>query len=122
MVEEDAEVDPGNGVVDVSVVEDNVGALPAQFEGDFLQIGASGCFHDLTTNNCTTGESDLVDIHVGGNGSPGDLTETGEDVDDAGWEASFLDEVAHVERGQWGLFGGLENDDITAGNGRANLP
>lgn len=122
MVEKNTKVDPGNGVVNIGVIEDDVGALPAQLECDLLQIGASSCFHDLTANDCATGEGYLVDVHVGGNGGTGDLAETGDDVDDTWREAGFLDEATHVESGQRGLLGGLDDNTISAGYGRADLP
>ena len=54
--------------------------------------------------------------------SASDLAEAGEDVDDTGWETSFFDELGGVESAERGLFGGLENDDVAAGDGRADLP
>lgn len=38
VVVENAKVDPRDCVVDVGVVEDDVGALAAEFEGDLLQV------------------------------------------------------------------------------------
>ena len=51
-----------------------------------------------------------------------DLAKTGEDVDDTGWETSFFDELGGVESAERGLFGGLEDNDIAASDGRADLP
>lgn len=122
MVKEYTKVDPGYSIVDIGIIEDDVGALPAQLEGDLLQVGAGSCFHDLTANDGATGKGYLVDVHVGGDGGTGDLAETGDDVDDTWREAGFLDQVSHVESGQRGLLGGLENNTIPAGHGRADLP
>jgi len=51
-----------------------------------------------------------------------DLAETGDDVHDTRREASFLDECGSNETTKRGLFGGLQNDCVTASNSRANLP
>ena len=59
---------------------------------------------------------------VGGDGGAGDLAEAGEDVDDTGWEASLFDELGGVEGAERGLLGGLEDDDVAAGDGGADLP
>lgn len=122
VVEEDSEVDPGDGVVNVGVVEDNVGALAAEFEGDLLQVGASGGLHDLTTDDSGTGEGNLVDIHVGRNGSTGNLSETGDDVDNTRGETGVLDQLSGVQTGEGGLLGGLQDHSVTAGNSRSDLP
>jgi hypothetical protein len=39
VVEEDTEVGPGDSVVDIGVIEDDVGGLTTQLEGDLLQVG-----------------------------------------------------------------------------------
>ena len=51
VVEVDAEVDPLDGLIDVGVVEDNVGTLAAKLESNLLQVGASSRLHDLATDN-----------------------------------------------------------------------
>ena len=59
---------------------------------------------------------------MGREGSTGNLAEAGDDVDNTRWETGFFDELGGVEGAERGLFGGLENDDVAAGDGRANLP
>ena len=122
VVEENTEVDPGDGVLNVCIVEDDVGALATKLKGDLLQVGASSSLHDLTADNSATSEGDLVDVHVRGDGSTGDLAEAGDDVDDTWWETSLLDELAGEESTKWCLFSRLEDDGVTAGNGGADLP
>lgn len=122
VVEEDAKVHPGDGVVDIRVVEDDVRALAAQLQGDLLQVRSRGRLHDLTAHDGAAGEGDLVDIHVRGDGRTGDLTEPGENVDDARWETGLFDKIAHVESGEGRLLGGLENDGVAAGDGGADFP
>ena len=59
---------------------------------------------------------------MGGESSTSDLAKAGDDVDDTGWEASLFDELGGVESAERGLLGGLENDGVAAGDGRADLP
>ena len=122
VVEEDTKVDPRNCILDIRIVEDNIRAFATKLEGHLFQIRASGRFHDLPANNGRSGESDLVNVHVGREGSTGNLAEAGDDVDDTRWETGFFDELGGVEGAERSLFGGLENDDVTAGDGRANFP
>ena len=122
VVEEDTEIDPGDGIVDISVRKHNVRALATKLKRDFLQVGASSGLHDLTADNSGSGESNLVNVHVGRDGGTSDLTETREDVDDAWWETSLLDELGCDEGRERGLFSGLKNDDIASGDGGTNLP
>ena len=122
VVEENTKVDPRNCILDIRVVEDNIWALATKLQGHLFQIRASSRFHDLPANNGRSRESDLVNVHVGREGSAGNLAEAGDDVDDARWESGFFDELGGVEGAERSLFGGLENDDVTAGDGRANLP
>lgn len=57
-----------------------------------------------------------------GDGRTGDLTEPGDDVDDAWGETGLFDEIAHVECGEGGLLGGLEDDGVAAGDGGTDFP
>lgn len=122
MVEEDAEVDPGDRVLDVGIVEHDVGALATEFEGDLLEVGSGGCLHDGAANDGAAREGDLINVHVRRHGRPRGLTEAGKDVDDARWEASLFDELGGIEGTERSLLGGLEDNDVAAGNGRPDLP
>ena len=122
VVEEDTKVDPGDGVVDVGVLEDDVGGLATELESDLLEVGGGSSLEDLATDDGGASEGDLVDVHVGGEGSTGDLTETRDDVDDTGREASLLDELGGNEATKRSLLSSFQDDSVTASNGRANLP
>lgn len=122
VVVEDAEVDPGDGVVNVGIVEDNVGRLASKLEGDPLEVGAGGGLHDGATDNGGASEGDLVDVHVCGDGGTGDLAEAGDDVDDTRGEASLLDELGGVQGRERSLLSGLDDDDVASSNSRTNLP
>src|SRR4051812_27017253 len=71
----DAKVDPADGLLDVGVVEDNVGRLAAELERDLLQVGRRGGLHDRAADESGAGEGDLVDVHVRGEGGAGGLAE-----------------------------------------------
>ena len=122
MVEEDAKVDPANGVLNVCIVENDIGALAAQLQGDLLQVGAGCRLHDLPANDGRAGEGDLVNVYVRGDGSAGGLAKAAENVDHAWRETSFLDKLGSVESAEWGLLSRLQNDGITTGDGGADLP
>lgn len=54
-------------------------------------------------------------------GSTSDFTITGDDVDDTGWE-DLLEELANLQCGEGSLFSSLEDDGVTACEGRSQLP
>lgn len=122
VVEEHTEIDPGNGVFEIGIIEDDVGALATKFQRHLLQVRASGGLHDLSSDNGATGEGDLVDVHVGGHCGTGDLAEAGDDVDDAWWEAGLFDELPGHESSEWSLLGALDDDGVAAGDDGADLP
>ena len=122
VVEEDTEIDPGDGIVDISIVEHDVRALSTKLKGHLLEIRSGGGLHDLSANNGATGKGDLVDVHVGGHGGTSHLTESGDDVDNASGETSLFDQLGGEESAEGSLFGGLEDDGVTSGKGGAELP
>ncbi len=97
MVEENTKVDPGDGIVNIGIVEDNVRALASKFEGHLLEIRSGSRLHDLSANNCATGKGNLVNVHVGRHGSTSRFAESRDDVDDTGRETSLLDELGGEE-------------------------
>ncbi len=90
-VEEDAKVDPRDGVVNVSVLEDDVGRLSAELESDLLQVRASSGLQDRAADNRGASECNLVNIHVRREGGTSDLAEAGDNVDDTWRETGLLD-------------------------------
>ena len=48
-----------DGLVDVGVVEDDVGRLATELKGDVLEVGLRRRFHDLATNEGAASEGDL---------------------------------------------------------------
>ena len=122
VVEVDTKVDPVDSLVDVGISEDNVRALTTKLERNLLQVGASSSLHDLATDNSGTSEGDLVNAHVSGHGGTGDLTETGNDVDNTRGKASLLDQCAGNVSRKRSLLSGLQDDCVTGGDGGTDLP
>ena len=122
VVKENTKVDPGNGILDVGVIKDDIRAFASELQGDLLQVRSGGGLHDLTTNDGATGKGDLVDVHVGGQSGTGNLSESGNDVDYTWREASLLDELSGVQGSERSLLGGLDDHGVTGGDGGANLP
>src|SRR2546428_9959640 len=67
---EGGELVPGDGGVQLGVVEDDVRAFPAELEERPFQVGR-GLPHDLLADFDGTGEADLVDPGMAGEGRPG---------------------------------------------------
>ena len=122
VVEEDTEVGPRDGVVNVGVVENNVGGLATKLESNLLQVALGGGLEDGTANKGRTSEGDLVNVHVAGDGSSSDTAQAGDDVNDTRREASFLDQLGGVETGERSLLGGLDDNGVTGSNGGTDLP
>lgn len=66
-VEEDPERRPGSGSVEVGVLEDDVGRLSSELEGDGLEVALGGELHDSSTDEGGSGEGNLLDflLHEG---------------------------------------------------------
>lgn len=122
VVEVDTEVDPVNGLLDIGVVEDNVGGLATKLEGNLLQVGLGGSLHDGAADNGRASEGDLVDVHVGGDGGTSNPAETRDDVENTRGETSLLDELSKHESRKRSLLSGLHDNSVTGGEGGADLP
>jgi len=141
VVEEDTESGPLDSRLEISILEDDVGRLSSQLEGDLLQVGRSSSLHDLSTNRSRSSEGDLSDLGVLGDGRTDDGSISVDDVDntlrksldqlrarlvapcdtDIG-DSSLFDQVAHPQSGQGGELGRLHDDDVSGGQCRTDLP
>lgn len=121
LVIHDTDVSPLGGLLEVGVAEDHEGRLAAGLEGDVLH-GAGGHLHDLLTGGSGAGESNLVDVRVAHERWAGGSSEAVNDVDDTRREAGFLEEAGHIENAEGGLFGGFQDNGVSACEGRAQLP
>lgn len=118
----DAKVDPVDGVVDVGIVEHDVGRLAAQLERHLLQVRRRGRLHDLPADDGRSGEGNLVNIHVRREGGASGLAEAGDDVHDAWGEAGLLDKLCSHQGGEGGLLGRLQHNHVACCQRRADLP
>ena len=116
------EAGPADSIGNVGIVPDNVWALSTELQGSLLQVGRSCGLEDVSSDESGTGESNLVDVHVVGNGSTCNWTETRNNVDDTRWNTSLLDELGELQSREWSLLGGLEHNDVTSSQGWSNLP
>ena len=118
----DTEVDPADGLLDIGIVENDVGALATQFEGDRLEVGSGSSLHDGAANESRSGESNLVNVHVGRDGSTGNLAETGEKVEDTRRETGLLDQVGENKSRERGLLSSLHDNGVASSQSRSDLP
>lgn len=118
----DTEVDPRDSLLNVGIIEDDVGGLATKLEGDLLQVGGGSSLHDLSADDGGTSEGDLVDVHVGGKGSTGSLTEARDKVENTSGEASLLNVLSENKGRERGLLSSLHDNGVTGGQGRADLP
>lgn len=118
----DAEVDPGDGLLDIGIVEDDVGRLASKFKRHLLQVGRSGSLHDGTADDGGAGEGDLIDVHVRGDGGASNPAEARDNVEHTGMETGLLNKVGKYEGGQGRLLGGLQNDGVARSKSRRDLP
>merc|ERR1712098_518861 len=122
VVEENTKVHPRDGILDVGIVEDNVGALAAQLKSDLLEVGLGSSLEDSTASDSRAGESNLVNVHVGSDSSTGSLAEAGDDIDDTSGNASLLNESSSIQTGERCLFSSLQDNSVAGGESGTNLP
>lgn len=122
VVEKDTEVGPGDGVINICIIEDDVGRLAAQLQRDLLQVALRGGLEDGAANSGRTREGDLVDAHVRCDGGTRNATKTGDDVDHTRRESRLLAQLSRVESRQRSLLSCLEDDGVTGCNGGTDLP
>ena len=121
LVVHDADVRPFGSLLEVRVAEDDKRRLAARLESDVLHR-PRGHLHDLLTGGRGAREGDLVDVGMVDERGASDAAQAIDDVDDTRREAGFLDEVGEVEDAEGGLFGGLQDDGVSAGERGAQLP
>lgn len=122
VVEEDTLGGVADGVVEDTVVEDDVGTLATELEGDLLEVGLGSGLEDLAADSGGASEGDLVDLLRRGEGVTDSLAVTGDNVDNSVGEASLLDELGHVAGSEGGELRGLDDDGAAGGEGGSELP
>lgn len=116
------EVDPVDGILDVGVIENDVGGLATKLEGNLLEVGGGSGLHDGSANDSGASKGDLVNVHVGGEGGAGSLAESRDQVENTSGEASLLNKLSENKSRQRSLLSSLHNDTVTSGQSRSNLP
>jgi len=114
-------VRPPDGLLEVGVVEDHKRRFTSRLERDVLEVHARH-LHNLAARGRGAGEGHFVDAEVLCDGGAGDATVAVEDVDDAGREAGFFNQVREDEDREGGLLGGFHYDGVAACERRAELP
>lgn len=116
------EVDPVDGVLDVGVVENDVGGLATKFEGNLLEVGGGSGLHDGSANDGGASEGDLVNVHVRGEGGTGSLAKSGNKVENTRREASLLNKLSEDKSRQRSLLSSLHDNTVTSSQSRSDLP
>ena len=98
-----------------------LGLLPPSSNVVALERVGGGLLDDLGGID-VAGEGDLVDVGMDDQRRAGRLAEAVDDVDDARREAGLEGQLGHAQGGQRRLLGGLHDDGVAAGQGRAPLP
>lgn len=121
-VVEEGEVGLFDGVVQVSVSQNDVWALSSELEGDALEIGLGGNLLDELSDLRGPGKRDLIDVGVFGDGGACGGAIASDDVQDTSREASLFEQGGNIESGQGSLFGGLHDNNISGAQGWAKFP
>jgi hypothetical protein len=82
----------------------STGDFPPSSRVTFLEVAGSG-FDDELAHLSGAGEGDFIDKIVGSERRASAFAIAGEDVDDAGREAGFVDELGQAQAGERGLLG-----------------
>ena len=99
----------------VEVVEQDVGRLAAELEGDLLdRLGAE--LGDPLAGAGGAGERHHVDVGVGGDRLADDRAEAGHEVEHAGRQADLVDDLGEDERVDRGDLARLEHDGAAGGH------
>ena len=89
---------PRRSLLQVTVIEDDVGALSTKLEGDVLDVRVGGALHDPSADNSASGECDLLDAHVAADGLADSGTVTVDNIKDTGGEASLVGQLGEETR------------------------
>ena len=122
MVVEDTKVGPVDGLIDISIVENNVWTLSTKFQSDLLQVAVGSCPHDLPPNWSASSEGNLVNVHVVRYSSSGNFTDTRDNIENSRWETGLLDESCSYQSTKRGLLSSLQDDCVSGRKSRGNLP
>ena len=92
-------------MIDIRILEDDIGTLASEFQSHFFQVTVTGSFHDGATDKGGAGKGDLFDLEMGRDGCSDGGTISVNDIDDTGRETGFFDQRADSEGSQGSEFG-----------------
>ena len=121
LVEEDAVDDALDRLVDRGVVEDDVGGLAAELEGDLLVASPATLRAIALPTSVEPVKATLSTSGCSTSALPG-VAGAGDDVDDARRQVGLLADLGEQQRGQRRGLGRLEHDGVAAGQRRGDLP
>ena len=113
---------PVNGLVEICIVKDDVRALPAEFEGDILEVGPGSGLHDLPAYEGRTSKCNLLNAVVLADGLSDGRPVSDNEVEDTRRDAGFAEHVGRHESGQGSQLGGLHDNGVSGSESGANLP
>ena len=122
MVEKDAEVDPGDGIVDVGILEDELGDLPPSSSVTFFKLDPAAAFMILPPTTVDPVKATLSTSMCEAMAAPAVLSEAGDDVNDARRKPASLTRVAATRPERWVCSAVLITTQVAGSNCRSNLP
>ena len=120
LVEENATDNSFDGLVNGSVIKNDVGAFSAQFESQ-SGIAASQGSGNIASHRGGARERNFVDVRVRHERSPGG-TSTGDDVHNTGRKLGLLTDFSKQQRRERRCFCGFQHNRISCSQCRRNLP
>src|SRR5215218_5225369 len=117
---EDSRDHPVRHGLHVGVLEDDVGRLATELQGDLGEV-VGGILHDLLARLRRAGEGHLVHPRVAHQGAPRGWAEARDDVEDPGREARLLEEPGELQGGGRCLLGRLHHEGAAGGEGGSQL-
>lgn len=110
-VEDESLDDRADRLLQVGVLEDDVGRVAAQFHGDRLERLARDA-RGVPPDGGRTGEGELVDAGVAQQRLAGDRSAAGDDVHHTVRDPGLLEQAGHVQGAERGLVGGLVHHGV----------
>jgi hypothetical protein len=120
LVEPDGVDEALDSGVEIGVIEDNEGRLATQFEGKLL-IGLRGGFANDAADFGRAGEGDLIDAGMFDQGLTGSRAAI-HHIQHTGRQTHFDRELSESERGERGIFGGLDDDGVAGSQRGRDFP
>ncbi len=110
-----------HGLIEIGVVENNIGRFAAELERHVLDA-ARGQPIDMLARLIAAGEGDLGDVLVRDQRLAHFVAEAGDDVDNARRKARLLEQLAERERRDRGKFRRLPHHGVARGQRRRQFP